>query len=1053
MGFRVMSDSNINSGELQAFLAGELAENKRFLFLTATTGLKAMRLASPYLSQHLKNKENVFSTDEYIRKVSVDIFQSKTHFSTADQKYILSKVIRHYFKDNADRKNAFLNIRHDIFHFFQFLLFKEVNIKPETAKQIANDFSPADADFFEIYIIFKKTLTDVISSLRSGELNKCSREILGEDFMTSGKNKDVDIYIKRLKQSISAVMPEVDAVFIDGFLFFDDTQEYLITAAVNQGKPVYFITRQFADTTGEFIYRDVFESLADKLGIGIETVFTNRHEPELKTALDAAKVYYPPLPGRKQMPDAQLSDRSVRFISPFINREEELRYIVKSISKMLKDSYNGSLPDTIALLDDIAVVIAVNKEKYEERLSSLFAEHGLFIFKGAESIQNTPFAGVDTSPAADVYFSRDDFMETKICFSDGAVLSRNDKYAFFQRCYDRIKVNGHIRPISSYPVGQFVLQLYNSVQHEMSIESFKEILYSNWRYNLGDAPAKWSGFISDFKYIEIWFENSSDMEDWQKTIETLIDLKAGIKDNPLYIYHPLTAVNEQSLVFFKELFAELRQMQESIKSAFGGFVRHLEVLKNIVMRADKLLSLDAGELEFEQDVMRRLVAAVSEIADGSLVNNLDSGYFAENIKAMLIDYETELAAESENNLSVSIVNLENMRPFKYCFFPMCEANKYPRRYLPKYPYTKNMVRIMESEKYGIGGVSNSVIDFDYYMKLESYFMKNVLNFTKKQLIITYAEKEYGTKNRISVFAGDLAVMFNEDISYEQKEDDVYADGECGLNAPAVPIIFDKKLEYTLTELAVFKLCPKLYFHREADNKSAFSSRLQLKFYAEAVMYCDLFRRFTDYNIEHKKVYDKNGNSFLSVIQELRRITLLENRPYFSFMSNYEMEDISRNIYNKMLDYIENSKQYIKGNAYTVISHSSKEYEGGGYRLTVEHDSRFVDYDLKKWRMSQNSAYLEFLVLKTASGKSELTHYADMIKALDRNDPNEDRVNLIVRIVAKINIQFDSGRFACDGIKRADELVAQVCGYDFSKAVPMNSGYCIYCRLNDVCMGR
>lgn len=1052
MGFRVITDSNINSKELQAFLVDELTKSSSFVFLTATASLKAMRLASTHLSQHLKSEENTFSVDEFIRGLSIKIFQNKTHLSTADQKYILSRVICHYYKDDETKLNTFLNIKHDIFNLFNYLLLKEIDIKSETTKKIAEDFSPSDAAFFEIYITFKEVLHDVISALKTGRLRKRSKEILGESFMKSVRNKNVDIYINRLKQNISAAMLEVDAVFIDGFLFFNDMQEYLITAAVKQNKSVYFITKQFSDATGEFIYHDVFENLANKLSTEIELVFSNKYQPELKTALDTVRAYYPPLPNKKQVSDGELSDGSIRFISPFINREEELRYIVNSISEMLEDNYNGNLSETIALLNDIAIVIAVNKEKYEERISNLFRERGLFVFKGQDNIENTPFATVDTSSFVEVYFSRDDFMKNRVCFTDGRELSQNDKYDFFYRCYDRIQINSHYRPISSYPIGQFVLQLYNSIQHGMSIEGFKGVLYSNWRYNLGDVSVKWSDFISDFKYIELWLVGKTDLDDWQKTTEKLIVLKAEIKDNPLYIYHPLTAVNEDSLIFFNSLLTELRQMQESIKSVFGGIDKHLEVLKNIIMKADKLLSFNSDELEFEQNIMRRLVAAISDISSSSFVNNLDSRYFAENIKAMLVDYENELSIENENKLSLSIVNLENMRPFKYCFFPMCESNKYPRRYLSKYPYTKNIIRIMTSDKYDIGGVSNSIIDFNYYMKLESYFMKNVLDFTGTQLIITFAEKEYDSKNKISIFAEDLATILDEVIPYERKNETEQIDGY-SFNDTAAPIAFDKKSEYTLTELAIFKLCPKLYFHREADGKGAFLSRLQLKFYAEAVMYCDLFRRFMDYNLEHKKVYVKDENTYLTTIRELHRITISENRPYFSFMSNYEIEDIARNIYNKMLSFIENSKQYLKGNAYTVITHSNKEYEGDGYKLIVEHDNRFVDYDLKTWRMSQNSTYLEFLVLKTTDGKSELKHYAEMIQALDRNDPNEDRVNLIARIIAKINIQFDSKRFADDGIKRTDELVSQVCGYDFGRAAPMSSEYCTYCRLNDICMGR
>jgi len=77
----------------------------------------------------------------------------------------------------------------------------------------------------------------------------------------------------------------------------------------------------------------------------------------------------------------------------------------------------------------------------------------------------------------------------------------------------------------------------------------------------------------------------------------------------------------------------------------------------------------------------------------------------------------------------------------------------------------------------------------------------------------------------------------------------------------------------------------------------------------------------------------------------------------------------------------------------------------------------------------------------------------MIKALDDNSPNEDRINLTSRIIAKINIQFDSNRFAADGVSRTDALVDELLQYDFSNAAAMPSNYCSYCRFNDVCAGR
>ena len=104
-------------------------------------------------------------------------------------------------------------------------------------------------------------------------------------------------------------------------------------------------------------------------------------------------------------------------------------------------------------------------------------------------------------------------------------------------------------------------------------------------------------------------------------------------------------------------------------------------------------------------------------------------------------------------------------------------------------------------------------------------------------------------------------------------------------------------------------------------------------------------------------------------------------------------------------------------------------------------------------MSQSTSYIEFLVMKTDNHRSQLVHYKDMIDALDRNDSNEDRINLVSRILAKINIQFDSKRFVSDGIKRTDALVDEITHYNFAQAEAIESNYCSYCRYNDFCLGK
>jgi len=382
---------------------------------------------------------------------------------------------------------------------------------------------------------------------------------------------------------------------------------------------------------------------------------------------------------------------------------------------------------------------------------------------------------------------------------------------------------------------------------------------------------------------------------------------------------------------------------------------------------------------------------------------------------------------------------------------MCEASKYPRRYSERFPYTQEILQILKSPKYELEYSPQDLKGIDYHLKLERYLFKNVLDFTTNSITFTYCEKEHNSYNYPSIYIEDLATAFNSDIvfsSVTQKAEVLFPSEQ----APK-PSLMGRKQHYSLTELALFKLCPKLYYHWESsNNESAYLSKIQLKFYFEAILFCDLFDRFMAYNLENRKVYQKESNEYQAIIKSLWNDCAKYHSQYFSFFNEYEKQDTYRNIIQKVCSSVENSIQYVKGQRYTIISYSNKEYCGSDYTLTVEHDNRFVDYDYKRWRMSQNSTYLHFLVLKTTDGKSEIKHYSEMIDALDRNDPNEDRINLVSRIIAKINIQFDSGRFIHDGVARTDALVSEISDYNFANAKAMSSEYCRYCRYSETCLG-
>ena len=144
------------------------------------------------------------------------------------------------------------------------------------------------------------------------------------------------------------------------------------------------------------------------------------------------------------------------------------------------------------------------------------------------------------------------------------------------------------------------------------------------------------------------------------------------------------------------------------------------------------------------------------------------------------------------------------------------------------------------DEYGFNAVPSKRFGRDYHLKLERYLLKNVLDFTRDELIITYTEKEAGNDNGISVFAENLATMFDSDIVYEPNE--VLSENKSNFVENKTPGIFSKhKDNYTVTELAKFKLCPRLYYHEMVDGQSAYNTKTQLRTYLEAILFCDLMQ--------------------------------------------------------------------------------------------------------------------------------------------------------------------------------------------------------------------
>ena len=438
--------------------------NPKHLFLTSTAVLKSIR------SKSICEKcgEKLLSFTEYEKSLTPLIFKEKDCLSNTEQRYLLSLVIEDMYSDNKSGYNAFRAIRKELYELFGSMQFANTKITNETVKKISEDYSLAESAVFELYRRYMLVISDIIAISKgqapSGELPGIIEALPIET------QKPLCTYQEKKKLAIQESIATIDALFIDGFLFFDDIQKYTIRCAIELGKEVFIISKQFSDGSGAFIVDETINNLANEIGCKVTVALSEKESTDDSTALGFAKKAYPNIFGHGQVLPT-LEDGTIRFIRPFINRDSELRYVVKNISDRIRNNYNGELGSITSFLSDVAIIVAINKEKYEQRISDLFAEVGAFILK-----ENVP-AEIKQDTLPKVCFTKSEFIASQVIDASGEELSLTEKIKIFERCYHKIEINKHKRPISTYPIGQFVLRIYEIATEGMSLEAFKCIMF------------------------------------------------------------------------------------------------------------------------------------------------------------------------------------------------------------------------------------------------------------------------------------------------------------------------------------------------------------------------------------------------------------------------------------------------------------------------------------------------------------------------------------------------------------------------------------------------
>lgn len=1040
----------------------------KFIYITSTLNIKEIRQDAfqdkliPYHVQGDLKDYNLFTFAEFQRSITDKIYSEEKYISTADQKYILSKLITDIFNGQPLLAKAFEEMKHELFELYKFLMFYEIKtLNEDILDSIERDYSNVESSIFKLYNAFITLLNDIIPDFnyykdKEDHLSKLAKQILIEldiqDRLQPIQNK--------LKLEIYEQISKVDKLLIDGFLFFNDIQKFVIQAAVNQGKQVIIVAKySISDSSNSFLLEDNYLKLAEELGQKIVIPYNDEDiDFKTETALNYLQMKYPEIDMRIGS-DIRKSfhDSSIKIINSFSNRDDELIYIAKQISNRVKDKGITDHKEIKEIINkEHAIVLAVEKEKYEERFTQIFEEIGVFLLKEhiPEDISNI----ISFSSLEPVLYNKADYLQCNVLDNEGNPLSFDDKYKIFKRLYQSIRIHRKPRPIASYPIGQYIFQIYNIATEGMTIEGFKMLLYSNWQYVSNQQEKnnldKWDKYISEFKKIQTYFEDKKDLADWLTTIEDIFYMKKNIANKAIYKWHPYNHIEEESILFFISMLSDLDRIVRSIKDINGSVVDHINELRTRVMATESILEITDSELNFEQKVVKKLGEAVKEIGGSSLVKGLSINYFAENLSGMLHDWEEDrLEDEDVSDLKINVVNLENMKKYKHVYFMMLESNKYPRKYSESFPFTPEILSILKDDRYGIKVKPSHIHGLDYHLKLEQYLFKNVLDFTTEEIIITHTEKEDSNINKPSIYIEDITSIFDLDIKECYQSNDISSNVMLIFDGEQIkPLNLDPKDAYTSLDLAIYLLCPRLYFHLNLENQNnhiSYTSRFQLRLYAEAILYQSLMEQFKLYNQVNKKNYSVHENEYYYTLKSLLDIATKDIVKYFSFFSDYDIKDIKNGAMKKALFFIKsNVINFGKHNCFTILNTNPTTVSVSDFGLTVGNDT-LVRGD-KGEAYYQTSIYLEFLVLKTLTQKTDQNEIDEIIEALKNSNEETDRINLTLRLIQRINLGIKHGSIRYK--ECCKNIINEIIKMDYHKARMMQSKFCMYCKIGEICKG-
>ncbi len=804
-----------------------------------------------------------------------------------------------------------------------------------------------------------------------------------------------------IEEAIKTINIYKEIVFV-GFVFFNDLQEAFIRKL--NCESIIFVNKR-----DRLIVDQLLAPLINKMGYqySIEDI----HNPEDNIFSEIERCIFT---GRKLDYDL---NKQITIYKPFASREEEFIFIAKDLSDKIKNAFvkKEQIQD---VLNKFSIVITKNKNELVKILNDAFGQYGVFI----------PVQGGLTN-IKDVYYSKDEFLNDEICDGERK-LSYEEKVNLFENC-KRIKASGTVKQYKDFPIWRFIFEVYKVVLSDLSTSSLKTLMSIHCYFNKVANNVVMQGY----ERLQSCFENINSIKDWKITINKMIDLKLEIMDEKNFEKHPLYVVQSSSLIFIKDYINFIEMLTNSLKKD-GNLKEHIKIL----MTTFHIKDADLNSIE-EREALASISALLSGLESNENIK-IEYKYFAEHIQELLEQY-LSYEEKDNKNFVIPVVNMENYTKFEYVYFPMFEDNKYPRILNLSFPYTQNIINILDDLKIGI----QKNYDLDYHIKMSRHIFKNVFGFAKEHLYFTYIDKENGNNLGVSTYYDDINKLSNVGVTFSS------ATNIQKLNrgrANQRKIIFkDLNLKKIyLNQLLLKYICSKqLHYIVKENNKISYKDRFLLSFYAKALVFNRFFRNL----INHEAGISLKSKEFEIEKDEIFQKSFDQIIKYFFFLQKNEKKDIKFTSRKQVDDFI--IQHFLTGKfstTYAKFSLGEQNCVTGSFDVITRNNLK-IEYKNGKVIEFDISKNLDFLISSSGGRKYDFQHFAELVHQLDFHYRTDDRMAMVNYMSFKINAQLNNAKYREDGINRIKSLIKSTDMY-YGNMMYTPSSYCTYCSLKSICKG-